>query len=293
MADQPGLQARKAKRAMSARRPTRWGPLAASWVITLAGLGLMLAPFFFMFVFASHTRSDIFNMPPPLWFGSAWGENLEILSSRIPFWKNLGWSLYVALATTALTLLFCSMAGFAFAAYRFRFKSAIFALVMGTMLVPSFMSMIPSFMIMDILGWIDQHRALIIPGAASAFGIFMMRQFIEAAVPMELIEAARMDGCGEFTIYRLVALPLIKPALGTLGLVTFIASWNNFMGPLVVLRSSDQYTLPLALRSLQSPVNTEWGALMAGSAIATIPLLILYFVFSRQLIAGLTAGAVK
>jgi multiple sugar transport system permease protein len=256
-------------------------------------LALTLAPFYFMFVFASHSRTEIFDLPPPLFFGSVMVENLTILTQKIAFWRNLGWSLYVGLASTALTLLFCSMAGFAFAAYQFRFKGALFAFVMGTMLIPTFMNMIPSFMIMDMLGWIDQHRALIIPGAASAFGIFLMRQFIESAVPMELVEAARLDGCGEWTIYRRIVLPLIKPALGTLGLVTFIASWNNFMGPLVVLRSADQYTLPLALRSLQSPVNTEWGALMVGSAIATLPLLILYFIFSRQLIAGLTTGAVK
>ncbi|MFZ9429434.1 MAG: carbohydrate ABC transporter permease [Burkholderiaceae bacterium] len=261
--------------------------------LVLAGLALTLAPFYFMFVFASHSRTEIFDLPPPLLFGSEISENLAILTGRIPFWKNLGWSLYVGMASTVLTLLFCSMAGFAFAAYRFRFKGALFALVMGTMLIPSFMNMIPSFMIMDALGWIDQHRALIIPGAANAFGIFLMRQFIEASVPMELVEAARLDGCGEWTIYWRVVLPLIQPALGTLGLVTFIASWNNFMGPLVVLRSVEQYTLPLALRSLQSPVNTEWGALMLGSAIATLPLLVLYFIFSRQLIAGLTTGAVK
>lgn len=262
-------------------------------VIVLLGLALTLAPFYFMFVFASHSRTEIFDLPPPLFFGSSFIDNLRILGERIPFWRNLGWSLYVALASTALTLLFCSMAGFAFAAYRFRFKGPLFALVMATLLIPTFMNMIPSFMIMDALGWIDQHRALIIPGAANAFGIFLMRQFIESSVPMELVEAARLDGCGEWTIYRRVVLPLIQPALGTLGLVTFIASWNNFMGPLVVLRSAEQYTLPLALRSLQSPVNTEWGALMAGSAIATLPLLVLYFIFSRQLIAGLTTGAVK
>ena len=175
----------------------------------------------------------------------------------------------------------------------FRSKKALFALVMGTMLLPSFMNMIPTFMIMDALGWIDQHRALYIPGAASAFGIFLMRQFASSAIPRELIAAARMDGCGEFSIYWRIVLPLLKPALGTLGLITFIASWNNFIGPLIVMRSADNYTLPLALRSLQSPVNTEWGALMAGSALATIPLLILFALSSRQLIAGLTSGAVK
>jgi multiple sugar transport system permease protein len=148
-------------------------------------------------------------------------------------------------------------------------------------------------MIMAALGWIDQHRALYVPGAASAFGIFLMRQFASTAVPKDLLEAARMDGCGEFAVYWRIVLPLLKPALGTLGLITFIGSWNNFIGPLIVMRSVDNFTLPLALRSIQNPENTEWGALMAGSAIATLPLLVLFVIFSRQLIAGLTAGAVK
>jgi multiple sugar transport system permease protein len=199
----------------------------------------------------------------------------------------------VAICSTALTLLFCSMGGYAFAMYEFRFKRILFALVMATLLLPSFMNMIPTFMIMDLLDWIDRPRALYIPGAASAFGIFLMRQFVAASIPRDLIEAARMDGCGEFGIYWRIVLPLLKPALGTLGLITFIASWNNFIGPLIVMRSPEMYTLPLALRSLQSPVDTEWGALMAGSAIATLPLLLLFALSSRQLIAGLTAGAVK
>jgi multiple sugar transport system permease protein len=195
--------------------------------------------------------------------------------------------------STALTLLFCSMGGYAFACFEFRFKQPLFAFVLATMLLPSFMNMIPTFMIMDALGWIDQPRALYIPGAASAFGIFLMRQFVLSTVPRELIEAARMDGCSELGIYWRIVLPLLKPALGTLGLITFIASWNNFIGPLIVMRSPENYTLPLALRSLQSPVDTEWGALMTGSAIATLPLLVLFALSSRQLIAGLTAGAVK
>jgi len=266
---------------------------AGAYLLVGAGALVMLAPFYFMFVFATHSRSEIFNLPPPFWFGSNFLDNLQILTTRLPFWKNLGWSVYVALASTALTLLFCSMGGYAFALMDFRFKKALFSLVMATMLLPTFMNMIPSFMIMDALGWIDQHRALYIPGAASAFGIFLMRQFAISSIPRELIEAARLDGCGEFGIYWRIVLPLLKPALGTLGLVTFIASWNNFMAPLIVMRSADNYTLPLALRSLQSPVNTEWGALMAGSAIATVPLLVLFALFSRQLIAGLTSGAVK
>ena len=268
------------------------GSLSA-WAIVLIGAVLMLAPFWFMFVFGTQSRTDIFNVPPPLWFGHEFLNNFAVLAKRLPFWRNLGWSLYVGLMSTALTLLFCSMAGYAFAMLEFRFKKALFALVMGTMMVPAFMNMIPSFMVMDTLGWIDTQRALYVPGAASAFGIFLVRQFAQATVPMELLNAARMDGCSELGIYWRVALPLLRPALGTLGLITFISSWNNFLQPLIVLRSADQYTLPLALRSLQSSVNTEWGALMAGSAIATLPLLVLFALSSRQLIAGLTTGAVK
>jgi multiple sugar transport system permease protein len=273
----------------STDRFTLW----VAYAVVGVGALVMLLPFYFMFVFASHSRTEIFSLPPPLFFGDDFLSNLKILTDRMPFWRNLGWSLYVAIASTLLTLLFCSMGGYAFAQFDFKYKNALFGLVMGTMLLPSFMNMIPTFMIMDLLGWIDQPRALYIPGAASAFGIFLMRQFIASAIPKDLIEAARMDGCSEIGIFWRIVLPLLKPALGTLGLITFIASWNNFIGPLVVMRSPDMYTLPLALRSLQSPVNTEWGALMTGSAIATLPLMVLFIISSRQLISGLTAGAVK
>ena len=177
----------------------------------LGGLA-MLAPFYAMFVFATHLRSDIFSVPPPLWFGGHFFDNLAILMQKIPFWRNLAWSLYVGLMSTGLTLLFCSMAGYAFAVYEFRFKKPLFALVMATMLIPSFLGMIPSFMIMDALGWIDQHKALYWPAAAPAMGIFLMRQYIESAIPRELIEAARMDGCSELGIYGRVVVPLLGPA---------------------------------------------------------------------------------
>jgi multiple sugar transport system permease protein len=272
--------------------PKRLAP-GAAYLLVAVGAVVMLLPFYFMFVFASHSRTEIFNLPPPLFFGSDFLLNVDILTTKIAFWRSLGWSLYVALASTALTLMFCSMGGYAFAMFEFRFKQPLFLLVMGTMLLPSFLGMIPTFMIMDAFGWIDQPRALYIPGAASAFGIFMMRQFVSASIPRDLIEAARMDGCGELGIYWRIVVPLLKPAMGTLGLITFIASWNNFIGPLIVMRSPEMYTLPLALRSMQSPVNTEWGAVMAGSAIATLPLLVLFAVASRRLIDGLTAGAVK
>lgn len=271
------------------RRPTLpWG-----WLPLLAGALLMLAPFWFTFVFATHQRASIFSVPPPLWFGDATGDNLRLLLERLPFWRNLAISVYVATATTLLNLLFCSMAGYAFAMFRFTGRDTLFALVLASMMLPSFLNMIPSFMVMQALGWLDQPRALIVPAAAGALGIFLMRQAVGQSVPKDLIEAARIDGAGEFRIYWSVVLPLLRPALGTLALITFIASWNNFAGPLVVMRAVENYTLPLALRSMQSPNNTEYGALMLGSALALMPLLIVYLFSAKRLVSGLAAGAVK
>lgn len=265
----------------------------AAWALVGVGAVLMLAPFYLMFVFATHPRTEILQLPPPLFFGDAFFANLEGLTRRIPFWSSLGWSLYVAIISSVLTLLFCSMGGYAFAMFEFAGKRWLFGLVIGVMLVPPFLGMISGFLLIDALGWIDEPRALYLPGAASAFGIFLMRQFIAASVPVQLIEAARLDGCSEWRIFFSVVLPLLGPALGTLGLVSFVASWNNFMGALVVLRSPDRYTLPLALRAIQSPVDTDWGVLMVGASIAVLPLLVLFALFSRQLVAGLTAGAVR
>ena len=279
------------------RRPRAQDGRAALFIgraAVSAGALLMLVPFWFMFVFATHTNSEILSMPPPLWFGRALGDNLHELLERLPtFWWNFAWSLYVAIVTTALNLFFCALAGYAFALLEFAGKERFYAAIMLTMLLPGFIFMVPTALTMSWLGWTNEHRALIVPGACGALGIFLMRQYIESAVPRDLVEAARLDGCSEFMIWWRVVLPLLGPALGTLALITFIGSWNNFIGPLVVLRDMDRYTLPLALRSLQGSGQTPWGALCTGAAIAVLPLLVMFAFASRRLIAGLTAGAVK
>lgn len=262
--------------------------------IVAAGAVMMMAPFYFMFIFATHHNDKIFTVPPPLWFGDALGDNLRDLLTRLPhFWKNLGWSFYIAIMTTALNLFFCSLAGFAFAMYDFRWREQLFAAVMATLLLPSFIGMIPTVLVMDWLGWFNTPRALYVPGAVGALGVFMMRQYIASAIPRELIDAARIDGCGEFGLYWRIVLPLIGPALGTLGLVVFIGSWNNFISPLIVMNDMEMYTVPLALRALQGTGQTPWGAISAGAAIAVLPLLVIFAFASRRLIEGLTAGAVK
>lgn len=280
---------------LSTPRRSRWpAGRVIGHALVLAGALLMVAPFYLMMVFATHSNAEILSVPPPLWFGHALPDNLALLLERLPFfWRNLGWSFYIAFAVTALNLLLCSLAGYAFALLEFRGRERLFGMVVATLLLPGFLGMVPSVLTMAWLGWLNEHKALIVPGACGALGIFMMRQYIGASVPRELVEAARLDGCGEFAIFWRIVLPLTLPALGTLGLITFIGSWNNFMGPLVVIRDMDLYTVPLALRALQGSGQTPWGALSAGAAIAVLPLLILFVLASRRLIDGLTTGAVK
>lgn len=264
-----------------------------AYLLILLGAVLTIAPFYFMFVFATHTRDQIFQLPPPLWFGDQLANNYQNLMERTPFWRNLWNSLYLAVLTTATTMFFCTLAGFAFAMYQFKGRNFLFGLLLATMLIPGTLNIVPFALIMQGLGWIDQPRALWVPGMASAFGIFLMRQYIGTAIPKELVEAARIDGASEFGIFRKIILPLTGPASATLGLVTFVQSWNSFLGPLIIFRSSETFTAPLAIRTLQGIANTDWGALMCGVALTVLPLLIIFALASRQLIEGLTAGATK
>ena len=262
--------------------------------VIAVGALIMLAPFYTMLVFATHSNSDILSMPPPAWFGDHLLANVRDLIERRPhFWASVGRSLWIAAATAALNLFFCSLAGYAFAMLEFRHKERYFAFILATLLLPGFLSMIPTVLLMQQLGWIDSAKALVIPGACGALGVFMMRQYVGSVVPRELLDAARIDGCGEFGTYWRVALPLLGPALGTLGLVTFIGQYNNFVGALLVLRDQEAYTAPLVLRSLQGTSGVTVGALSAGAAITVLPLLVLFVFYSRKLIAGLAAGAVK
>jgi len=276
-------------------RRTAIPPLSRIGAYTLLILGAILtvAPFYFMFVFATHTRADIFQLPPPTWFGTSAEHNYTALMERAPFWRNLWNSLYIATLSTVTTLFFCSLAGFAFAMYSFPWREKLFAVVVATLLIPGAANIVPFALQMQALGWIDQPRALWVPGMASAFGIFLMRQYIGSAIPRELVEAARIDGASEFGIFRRIILPLCGPALSTLGLVTFIGQWNSFVGPLIIFRSPETFTAPLAIRSMQGLVNTDWGALMFGVALTVVPLLIIFAFASRQLIEGLTSGSLK
>ena len=161
--------------------------------------------------------------------------------------------------------------------------------MIATMMIPQLLGIVPYYIEMSIFGWLDKPRALYVPGMASAFGIFLMRQYITAAFPKELMDAARIDGCSEFRIYWNIVLPLVKPGLATLGIVTFVGSWNNFLGALVVLRSREAFTLPVALRTLQGYTTIRWGAIMLGTTLSVLPILVVFLAASRRVIHAFTA----
>ena len=262
--------------------------------LLLGALALLtLFPFYWMFVLATHLQTDIFSAPPPMWFGEALQRNYDALLARLPFLRNIWNSFYIAGLATIFTMFFASLAGFAFAMYQFRFKNVLFGMVVASLMIPPVLGIIPYYLIIQWLGWIDTPRAIWFPAMASAFGIFLMRQYIASSMPRDLMDAGRIDGASEFRIYWSIALPIVRPGLATLGLVTFIGQWNNFLVPLVVLSSRENFTVPVALRTMQGLIQTDWGAVLIGTSLAVLPLLIIFILASRQVIEGLVAGSVK
>ncbi|AZO94291.1 ABC transporter permease subunit [Iocasia frigidifontis] len=256
------------------------------------GVGITFFPFYYMLVLATRSREEIFNFPPPLWFGGSSWDNLQILLEKLPFFQNIFNSIIVSSLATLLVLFFCSLGGYGFAKYNFKGKEKLFFLMLASMMIPSLLSIIPWFIMMRYFGWINSFKPLIIPGAANAFGIFLMRQFMED-IPNEIIDAARIDGAGEFKIYYKIALPLSKPGLATLSILTYLGAWNNFMGPLLVLQEKSKYTISVALSKLNGNFETPWGATMMGTALGVLPIVIVFILASKRFISGLTAGATK
>lgn len=253
-------------------------------------------PFYYMLVTSTYRTKDILVIPPPLWFGSSWMQNYTQLLDQgsLPyFWTAVYNSLAIATLHTVAVLFFCSLAGYGFAKFRFPGRDAMFTFLIATLMVPGALGLIPSFIVMRTLHWIETWYPLIVPGMANAFGIFWMRQYIESAIPNDMMDAARIDGADEFRIYYGIVLPVIAPALGALAILTFMGKWNEFQFPLLILKAQETYTLPVALSTLRSLKGTEIGVQILGASIAIIPILVVFIMASRQFMAGLTAGAVK
>jgi len=255
---------------------------------------LFLFPFYWLLISAFKTQAQIFTIPPqwiprPIIFN-----NFKELYRETNLFRAFLNSCIISGGNVLLTLFLCSLAGYAFAKYpQARGHGKLFNFILAYMMIPSAVTLIPSFLMLVWLHLINTYWAMIIPGSASAFGIFWMRQYMSSNVPDDLVNAARIDGCTEFEIYWRIAVPISKPALAALGIMQLIGSWNNLMWAFVVLRTPNMLTLPVVIYLLQGEVRTPFGMLMAGGLMTTLPLILAFLFFQKQFVAGITAGAIK
>lgn len=272
-------------------------------VLGLSGV-LFLAPFFWLLCAAFKDKDVLmqYTFLPPL--GEWSRETINFDSFRrlftprmtpqgeLSFWRHVVNSVFFASTVTIAQLFFCSLGGYALAKYDFRGRKAIIFFMLASMMIPGLLFLAPVYRLVVALGWIDSYKALIIPGAANAFGMFLFRQAI-LGVPNDLIEAGRIDGCNEFSIYYHLVMPLVRPMTGAFCLIVFLGTWNNFLGPQIFLQTEAQLPLPTILVQYMGVFQHEYGVFLAGTLLAIIPPAILFFALQREFISGLTSGAVK
>lgn len=250
------------------------------------------APLYWSVLIGSYTKEVITRDLPPVFPGGHFWENAQRVFDSVPFWKAMGNSLLVSSVTATSVVFFSTLAGFAFAKLRFRGSTPLLVFVVLTMAVPTQLGVVPLFILMAKLGWTGSVWAVIIPWIVTAFGVFFMRQFLLDAVPDDLIDAARVDGCSMIRIFWTVGVPAARPAAAILWLFTFMQVWTDFFWPLIVLPSENP-TVQVALNQLQSGYYKDYSLVLAGTALATIPLLLLFIVTGRQFVSGIMQGAVK
>ncbi|MEC0206382.1 carbohydrate ABC transporter permease [Paenibacillus lautus] len=282
--------------AISRKKPDEPGIVAKFFFYLFMVLGALVSifPFYWMFVVATNDKDAAFHIPPLLTPGTQFLDNFARVLERTDFFRALMNSVVVSTSVTLSVVFLCTLAGYAFAKYEFPLKKTLFIFVIATMLVPAQLGVLPQYVIMAKLHWIDSYKALIVPAMVNAFGIFWMRQYIASAVHTELIEAGRIDGGGHFRIFWNIAIPVVTPAMATLGILNFMNVWNDFFWPLVVLKNRENYTIQIALQQLfTNKDGLDFGMIMSATFTATLPLLIVFLLFSRYVIAGLTSGAIK
>ncbi|WP_433164023.1 carbohydrate ABC transporter permease [Kribbella sp. CA-247076] len=270
-------------------------PSAAFWILVVLLAVLVILPLLWMVITSFKTIGESQSDPPTLLpqepTGRAYGEILTTGGQN----PVLRWALnsFAAAALHALLVVtVASMAGYALARMNFRFKNAIFSVILLTLFVPGFVFLMPNYLLMDNLGWLDTLAALVVPGAAGAFGVFFMRQFF-LAIPKELEEVALIDGANSWIIFTRIILPNAKPALATLTVLSFLSNWNDFIWPLFVLFSPERLTLPAGLTLLQGAYTTDYPVIMAGATVAAVPVLILYVFVQRYVIEGVARSGIK
>lgn len=255
--------------------------------ILIAGSVVTLLPFVWMLSTSLKEPREIFTYPP-VWIPSriVW-ENYATTVSIMPFGRFYFNSFVVAVSVTFLQILTSSLAAFAFARLRFRGRNALFLLYLATLMIPFQVTMIPNFILMRFLGWYDSYQALILPPAFSALSTFLLRQYF-LGIPMDLDEAARMDGASSLRIWWQIIMPLSAPAIAALAVFIFLNSWNDFLWPLIITTSLEMRTLPVGISAFQGQYNVQWHLLMAGSVIAMLPVLIIYIIGQKWFVRGIT-----
>ncbi len=262
-------------------------------IVLILGACMMALPFVWMVLSSLKDLSQVFVVPPK-WIPDPfiWSNYKDSLTA-LPFGRAYFNSFYINIIVVVSQLLTCSMAAYAFAKITFPFREPLFILFLATMMVPGQVTIIPLYLIMKNIGWLDTHLAIIVPSALlNAFGVFLLRQFFRG-IPKEMEEAAIVDGANRWTIYARIMLPLIKPALSALGIFTFLGMWNNFFNPLIFLSSTDKFTVPMMLNLYRGMYSTDWTLMMAGASIALVPVLIVYIIGQKYIIEGVTLSGIK
>lgn len=263
------------------------------WTLIMVGGVCMVIPFLWMVLTSLKTDHQAFAWPPEILFWPPQWKNWPEAWQIAPFGRFFFNSFFVSISVTIGSLLFNSMAAFGFAKYNFKGRNILFMSLLATLMIPSQVTMIPSFLLLKQLAWLDSFQGLIVPGLASAFGIFFLRQYM-LMLPDDYLDAARLDGASEYAVFWRVVLPLAKPAVATLAVFTFLGSWNDFLGPLIVVKSDTMRTLPLAISALSAGHYVmSWPLLMAGACFVVIPVLLVYLFAQKYFVEGIALGGLK
>jgi multiple sugar transport system permease protein len=275
---------------MSARR-RRLSSIALHAALILGAL-ITAAPLLWMLSASLMPQGEATSFPPRLFPSRITFEHYTDLFTRLSLGRAFLNSIFVAIVATGASLLFNSMAGYAFAKLRFRGRDRIFALLIAALAIPAQVAMLPLFLLLKTIGLVNTYAGVLIPYVAGIYGIFLVRQFM-LSIPDDLLAAARVDGASELRIYWSIVLPVARPVLATLAIFTFMSAWNDFMWPLIILTSDDRYTMPVAVASLVGEHALDMELMMASAVLTIIPVLTLFFVLQKQYIAGMMAGSVK
>lgn len=275
---------------MIIHRKKRESIVLYTFLIALAILSIL--PFYMMIINSTHTNVDISRK---VWItpGSALFDNYEIIQGKVNIWRGFVASTVIAVPSVILSAFFSALTAFGFAKFNFKFKEVFFWMILATMMVPQQLGLIGYYELCVQLGLIDSYLPLIIPTAANAAMVFFIRAYIQSSIPDSLIEAAIIDGSGEFFIFLRIIFPLALPSIATMSIFTFIAKWNDLIGPLVLLNSADKFPMPVVVSNIKGLYEANFGAIYLGITISIIPILVVVILFSKTIISGLTIGAVK